>query len=311
MAARAADGGFTAERLLDDLGEAVIATDLPGVVVYWNAAAERLYGWSTAEAVGRNIATLTVPQVSQALGAEIMQLLRSGRPWSGSFTVRRKDGSTFPALVTDSGVYDDARQLVGIVGVSTDLGQALRPLLARSADAALLLTGDAKIAFASPAATRWFGWTDRTVLGAPLWELIHRQDRPVALEHHRRAVATNEPVPPVECRVRRADGSWCWVDLQLTNSLDDPAVRGLVCNLRDITQRRHERDQLVRLTEQLQTALTSRVVIEQAKGVLAERMGIDLDSAFALIRRSARDSNEKLHDVAQRVVSGGSLGLSS
>ena len=58
------------------------------------------------------------------------------------------------------------------------------------------------------------------------------------------------------------------------------------------------------LAEQLEGALNTRIVIEQAKGVLAARLGRDLDDVFARMRRYARDHNRRLADVAQDVISG-------
>jgi transcriptional regulator with GAF, ATPase, and Fis domain len=56
------------------------------------------------------------------------------------------------------------------------------------------------------------------------------------------------------------------------------------------------------LAEQLQVALNNRVIIEQAKGVLAERADMDMDAAFQLLRGHARRNNLRLPDVAQAVI---------
>jgi GAF domain-containing protein len=59
-----------------------------------------------------------------------------------------------------------------------------------------------------------------------------------------------------------------------------------------------------RLAQQLSHALDSRVVVEQAKGVLAERLGCSVDEAFEVLRRHARRHQTKLQQVAERVVAG-------
>jgi len=58
------------------------------------------------------------------------------------------------------------------------------------------------------------------------------------------------------------------------------------------------------LAEQLQTALNSRIVIEQAKGVIAERRHLDMDQSFTLLRGTARTHNRRLSDLARAVVDG-------
>ncbi len=58
------------------------------------------------------------------------------------------------------------------------------------------------------------------------------------------------------------------------------------------------------LNEQLNHALNSRVVIEQAKGMLAERQGVDLESAFSVLRNHARNHNLRLADLARSIVDG-------
>jgi AmiR/NasT family two-component response regulator len=73
----------------------------------------------------------------------------------------------------------------------------------------------------------------------------------------------------------------------------------------EITRRLLElNEDLRRRNAQLQTALESRIVIEQAKGILAARHDLDVDGAFDVLRRGARSHGTRLHDLAARVVAG-------
>ncbi len=84
--------------------------------------------------------------------------------------------------------------------------------------------------------------------------------------------------------------------LRMGRALADVATIGL------LQQRAIHRGDV--LSEQLQAALNSRVTIEQAKGVLAERLRIDMDRAFGILRTHARNNNRRLSELAQAVVDG-------
>ena len=83
-------------------------------------------------------------------------------------------------------------------------------------------------------------------------------------------------------------------DMRIGQALADTATIGL------LHERNLRRAEVV--GEQLQAALNSRVVIEQAKGKLAERLGLDMDAAFITLRRYARDNNLRLSELAQTFI---------
>jgi GAF domain-containing protein len=100
---------------------------------------------------------------------------------------------------------------------------------------------------------------------------------------------------------RRASGSMTDSDLLVGQALADVATIGI------LHQRVLTRGALV--NSQLQTALNSRVLIEQAKGVLSERLGLDMDQAFVQLRSMARNSNRHLSDTARTVIENPSAAL--
>jgi GAF domain-containing protein len=93
----------------------------------------------------------------------------------------------------------------------------------------------------------------------------------------------------------REPGQLAADDVRIVQALVDVATIGL------LQERAIRRGEV--LTEQLQGALNSRVVIEQAKGALAQIRRISVDEAFTLMRRYARRNGRRLSDVAQTVVS--------
>lgn len=95
---------------------------------------------------------------------------------------------------------------------------------------------------------------------------------------------------------RNTPSPWSSEELEAAQLLADMAT-GYVVNVRNL-------DASATLSNQLSHALDSRVIIEQAKGVLAGRHGMDVDDAFDLLRRYARRERRSLHDLCREVVDG-------
>jgi len=112
--------------LLDTVEQAVVATDVAGTIIYWNRFAETLYGWPATDVLGRNVLDVTPTPTTHAQAAAILARLRAGESWSGEVEVQRRDGTTFPALMTNAPVSDAARKVVAIVGVSFDITERKR-----------------------------------------------------------------------------------------------------------------------------------------------------------------------------------------
>jgi hypothetical protein len=107
--------------LLDSLGEAVIASDSDHRIVYWNGAAEALFGWGAAEAVGRPDIELLPRRPSREQNAAILTGLVHGRPWAAEVEIRSRHGVDIPVLMTVGPVRGEDGATAGVVAVVTDL----------------------------------------------------------------------------------------------------------------------------------------------------------------------------------------------
>jgi len=108
-------------RLLDTVGQAVIATDLGGAILYWNKAAATLFGWTETEALGRSLSALTPLLATQQQATRSRAAIQAGQSWTGERLGQRRDGTTFPALVSDAPIVDDTGAVVGIIAVAADI----------------------------------------------------------------------------------------------------------------------------------------------------------------------------------------------
>jgi PAS domain S-box-containing protein len=109
------------ENLLSAVQQAIIATDINGNIIYWNTAAETIYGWSEEEAVGHHLCELLPCLQKQGIASDSAVPPEQKKYSAGEFRITRKNGTTFPAIITDSPLYDEEGNPSGVVRITTDI----------------------------------------------------------------------------------------------------------------------------------------------------------------------------------------------
>jgi PAS domain S-box-containing protein len=110
-------------RMLNAVGQAVIATDPQHVILFWNTTAATMFGWSTEEVLGQKIQDILQPDSDPKMLAEIMATLTRGQTWSGEFVVQCRDTRRIPLATTNAPLLDEQGQLLAIIGIGTDISR--------------------------------------------------------------------------------------------------------------------------------------------------------------------------------------------
>jgi PAS domain S-box-containing protein len=127
-----------------------------------------------------------------------------------------------------------------------------RALIEHSFDALALIGADGIILYASPSTTRILGYAPGELIGRHALEPLHPDDLPRMAELLAQLVQSPGRSSTAPCRYRHKDGSWRWIEGTGTNLLDEPSVRAIVANYRDVTEQRRAVESLEALTRSLQ-----------------------------------------------------------
>src|SRR5205085_2895896 len=117
--------------IVDSSDDAIVAKTLDGVITSWNRAAERIFGFTAAEAVGQHI-TLIIPEERRAEENEVLARLRRGEKIDHFETVRRaKDGRLLDISLTVSPIKDRAGKIIGASKIARDVTERRRSEIER------------------------------------------------------------------------------------------------------------------------------------------------------------------------------------
>jgi PAS domain S-box-containing protein len=206
---------------------AIIAVDPEGLVQIWNQGAERMFGWSQAEALGRPLPI--VPDEKRAESRDLHERILRGESLTGlELRRKRKDGSWIDVHFSTGAIRNDRGQVTAIIGIMSDITErkraeeALRESEGRyrrliGAVTDYIYTVEIENG-RSVHTTHWPGCVAVTGYTAEefeydrmLWyKMVHPEDR-VAVEEQFEKVLSGETAPPLEHRIIHKDGSLRWV----------------------------------------------------------------------------------------------------
>ncbi len=236
--------------IVENSDDAIVSKDLDGMILSWNEAATRMYGYTSDEAMGRPI-DIVIPDDPQRRQEELdirAKIARGERIEHYETTRRRKDGTRLPVSLSISPVRDASGQIVAAAGFARDISeqrlfqaaQRLAAIVENSDDAIVSMDLDGKIQSWNDAAERLYGYSGKEAMGRRI-EIVIPEDQEKLQEdlEIRRKIARGEQIKHYETTRRRKDGTEFDVSLSIAPVRDSSgrivAAAGFA---RDISERK-------------------------------------------------------------------------
>jgi PAS domain S-box-containing protein len=289
--------------IVESSTDAIIGETLEGTITSWNAAAERLYGYTAEEAVGQSVDML-VPAEFREDRAAVMRRVAGAERVERRQTVRvRKDGSRVDVSLTVSPIFDADSRIAGASVIAHDISERARlermfgQLLEMAPDAVLGIDEDGCIAVANSRVESMFGDARETFVGESVAELLPGLEQ-----------ARPEPAAPghaVAVRGRSRDGREFPAEVTLSEVETDQGQLTMAM-VRDVSERKRIEDETERLkgeffglvSHELRTPLTSIAgYTDLLRDEEGERLTEDGRRYLAIVKRNTERLDHLVRDL--------------
>lgn len=113
-------------KAFDYLFDAVVVTDLQGIIIDWNKGSEALYGYSKDEAIGQPVNILHVPEDTDHITSDVISAIEKFGKWTGEVRMLHKNGDVGWIESMCVPIYDSNKQMIGALGVNRDISDRIK-----------------------------------------------------------------------------------------------------------------------------------------------------------------------------------------
>ncbi len=287
--------------VVESAAEAIIRSDADGMIVSWNVGAERLFGYTAEEVLGKT-GELLVPSGMMAQREEFRARVTQGAIVGVETQRRRKDGRLLDVLITVSPIKDEGGRLVGTSAILRDItaerrqANALREAEERFRGAfenapigMALVAPDGRWLRVNRAVCEIVGYTENELLERSFQDITHPDDLDSDLEYVGKMLAGEIRAYQLDKRYLHRDGHSVWITLSVSlvhDSGGEPLY--FVSQIEDITERKRSQAAL-EATVEIARAVGAETELDRVLEVIAERSRTLIEASSLAILLSDGD----------------------